>query len=181
METTQLRYFTYSTGGSKSSSVHLRMTRFVFSIGSGTFSSLKYSIFTTSTTTICRASAGAQVLFYPMFFAPLCLTSQQSIVIVQLSCIYHGTIPPCRKIVVLSTRPITKSSCQLNPCFQAFFGIYFCTFDIKTTHSTWLVWICLISLKISRLREYIISLYHSFAVCGNMSINLKVSHFYSSV
>lgn len=22
------------------------------------------------------------------------------------------------------------------PCFQAFFGIYFCTFDINTTHST---------------------------------------------
>ena len=23
------------------------------------------------------------------------------------------------------------------PCFQAFFGIHFCTFVINTTHSTW--------------------------------------------
>lgn len=35
-------------------------------------------------------------------------------------------------------RELEKNS-QLSemPCFQAFFGIYFCTFDIKTTHSTY--------------------------------------------
>ena len=34
--------------------------------------------------------------------------------------------------------------------------------------SSWLVWIRLISLIFFRLREYIIRLFHSFAVCGNM-------------
>ncbi len=32
--------------------------------------------------------------------------------------------------------PEKNSQLSEMPYFQAFFGIYFCTFDIKTTHST---------------------------------------------
>lgn len=32
--------------------------------------------------------------------------------------------------------PEKNSQLSEMPCFQAFFGIYFCTFDINTTHST---------------------------------------------
>ena len=33
--------------------------------------------------------------------------------------------------------PEKNSQLSETPCFQAFFGIYFCTFDSNTTHSTW--------------------------------------------
>ena len=32
--------------------------------------------------------------------------------------------------------PEKNSQLSETPCFQAFFGIYFCTFDSNTTHST---------------------------------------------
>ena len=58
--------------------------------------------------------------------------------------------------------PGKNSQLSESPYFQAFFGIYFCTFDINTTHSTWHEMIGITSL--SHFSFFWVTL-----VCGNIS------------
>ena len=59
--------------------------------------------------------------------------------------------------------------------FKLFSYIYFSTFDINTTVSTWLDWIGWMSFPTLRAREHIHSLFRVLVVCGNISTKLKAS------
>ena len=97
----------------------------------------------------------------------------------------HSTLP----IFILSTQPYSILTVDMfgsylttkNPrarripptlgisFFQAFFGIYFCTFDINTTVSTWLVRMELMSLELSVLGN-ISTAFFALSVGGNITI-----------
>ena len=60
--------------------------------------------------------------------------------------------------------PEKNSQLSEMPCFQAFFGIYFCTFDINTTHSTWHERIRSTSNHLDRIRKHIASYFANLSV-----------------
>ena len=132
-----------------------------------------------TTTKNGRVARLVVIHFYYTEFTPKCLTSNPLSQIVtsnpRLQPDTHFAVDmfPYKKTELFQKYGF-KSKPPKKPGNTPLSGLYLSFLDIKTTVSTWLVWICRMSWLFCRLWEQVHSLFLVRAVCGNMSI---ISHF----